>query len=226
MSEVPRSVTFPNGPQKVSIEVVFPDHCPLCGLGLAPEWITGGVVASDRMQLVFRCPRNECHQFFIATYNQHYGGEWRLAHCQPRREAGRAFTQEIADLSPSFVTIYKEAIAAESHGFESLVGIGLRKALEFLLKDFCISRDPAKSAAFKAKFLGNLIKEDVSDPKLKACAERAVWLGNDETHYERRWVGKDVSDLKLLIELTLHWVQSELLTAKFEKEMPKPAGKS
>jgi hypothetical protein len=35
-------------------------------------------------------------------------------------------------------------------------------------------------------FLGNVIKEYIHIPKLKELSERAAWLGNDETHYERR----------------------------------------
>ena len=56
-------------------------------------------------------------------------------------------------------------------------------------------------------------------PKVKSCAEKAVWLGNDETHYERKWENKDINDLKLLIKLTLHHIEAEILTEKFEAEM-------
>lgn len=58
-------------------------------------------------------------------------------------------------------------------------------------------------------------------PKVKSCATKAVWLGNDETHYERKWEDRDINDLKILIQLTLHHIESELLTEKFEMEMKK-----
>ena len=34
-------------------------------------------------------------------------------------------------------------------------------------------------------------------------------LGDDETHYERRWIDKDLNDLKNLIRLTVNWIANE-----------------
>jgi hypothetical protein len=51
-------------------------------------------------------------------------------------------------------------------------------------------------------------------------AKRAVWLGNDETHYERLWEGKTIEDLKRLIDLTVHWIAMEIDTEDALKEMP------
>jgi hypothetical protein len=50
-------------------------------------------------------------------------------------------------------------------------------------------------------------------------AERATWLGNDETHYVRKWEDKDINDLKILIKVTLHWIEMELLTEQYKTEM-------
>lgn len=41
-----------------------------------------------------------------------------------------------------------------------------------------------------------VIKKYLGTDKLPIVSSRADWLGNDETHYERRWVGKDLSDLR------------------------------
>ena len=38
----------------------------------------------------------------------------------------------------------------------------------------------------------------------------------------RKWVGKDITDLKMLIDLTLHWISSEVLTRELETSMPDP----
>jgi hypothetical protein len=68
--------------------------------------------------------------------------------------------------------------------------------------------------------LGSCIETFVSDAKLKSVAKRATWLGNDETHYQRRWVDKDVTDLKTLINLALHWIEAEHLTEQALSSMP------
>ncbi|MBB1378870.1 hypothetical protein H5120_12255 [Pseudoalteromonas sp. SR43-2] len=59
----------------------------------------------------------------------------------------------------------------------------------------------------------------VTDENLKSCANRAVWLGNDETHYIRKWENHDLKDLKILIQLTCTWIQSSILTKKYMDEM-------
>ena len=113
-------------------------------------------------------------------------------------------------------------MAAEAYGLTEVCGAGYRKALEFLVKDYLIQVSPQDASDIKKEFLGTCIKARVQDVKVKQCAELAAWLGNDETHYERRWVGKDLGDLKLLIDLTVHWVSSELLTQKYSASMQKP----
>lgn len=125
----------------------------------------------------------------------------------------------IGDISPNFVKIYSQATEAEKLGLDELDGIGYRKALEFLIKDYLCSKFPQESDNIKSKFLGPCIKEYVEDQNIKVCAERAVWLANDETHYERRWHDKDKNDLNLLLQLTLHWISNDLLTKKYMASM-------
>lgn len=101
-----------------------------------------------------------------------------------------------------------------------IMGVGYRKALEFLIKDYLISLHPDKDASIKAKLLGRCISDDINDIKIKSVAERATWIGNDETHYVRKWEDKDVSHLKALIDLCLHWIEAEISTRKLLENMP------
>ena len=57
---------------------------------------------------------------------------------------------------------------------------------------------------------------------MRIAAERAVWLGNDETHYERRWDSMTIENLKELIQLTVNWIHSDILTKKYKEDMPRP----
>ncbi|MGF6947536.1 hypothetical protein QF028_000029 [Neobacillus sp. B4I6] len=52
-------------------------------------------------------------------------------------------------------------------------------------------------------------------------AERAVWLGNDETHYVRKWDDKDLKDLKNLIDLTVYFISMTIKANKYKAEMIK-----
>jgi hypothetical protein len=106
-----------------------------------------------------------------------------------------------------------------------VAGPGYRKALEFLIKDYLIFVEPDKADSIKPTALQNLIQNKITDVNLKTSAERATWLGNDETHYLRKWESQDIGDLKLLITLTVNWAENCILTSEFKIKMPKPESK-
>ena len=116
---------------------------------------------------------------------------------------GRSFTETISKISPSFCTIYNQSLSAEQDGLKEICGVGYRKAIEFLIKDYLISKSPDQTDSIKKKSLSNCIKDDIVNDNIKAMAKRAAWLGNDETHYLRKWEGKELNDLKKLIDVTL-----------------------
>lgn len=207
--------------QQPNFEV--PDVCPICNRGISPERETIFCLAiGEPAQIAFSCPYADCRRLFIARYSWDEKEGYILEKTEPVYPQKRAFPQEIATISPSFEKLYNQALAAEAYGLTEVCGAGYRKALEFLVKDYLIQVSPQDASDIKKEFLGTCIKTRVQDVKVKQCAELAAWLGNDETHYERRWVGKDLGDLKLLIDLTVHWVSSELLTQKYSASMQKP----
>lgn len=126
----------------------------------------------------------------------------------------------VADVSPTFCEIYGQVESATDENLDQLVGIGLRKALEFLIKDFAKSEHPDATDKIERMPLAKCIDTYVSEQNILQCAKRAAWLGNDETHYIRKWSDKDVSDLRLLVRLTVNWIDNHLLTKKYMDEMP------
>jgi hypothetical protein len=219
----------------------YPDRCPLCSHGIEPKghgfhWIGRPPDEPYHLEHVFQCPRADCGRLFIARYapdwSKFAGGNHPQNRAQanpvelkpiallPRIPAPPTVPSELRELSPMFAAVVIQASAAEDYGLLDVAGMGFRKALEFLVKDFCISKRPDAADAIKATMLGPCISTYIEDANIKACAARATWLGNDESHYERRWVDKDLSDLKALLALTMGWVRSHILTAKYLAEMP------
>ena len=208
----------------------IPDTCPLCHHGIEPRMIGSNVVErksseGNILQLLYRCPRQDCQRAFIATYQQ--GRSFRgtledifpLRNTAPYRGEEPVIPEEIKKLSTNFVEIYSQAHTAEHYGLDQIAGVGYRKSLEFLVKDFCISKYPEKEQEIKTKFLGVCINEFVDDANIKECARRAAWLGNDESHYIRKWEDKEIKDLKILIELTMAWIRNNVLTAQYLADM-------
>lgn len=116
--------------------------------------------------------------------------------------------------------IFNEAFTAEQLELLEVAGVGYRKAFEFLIKDYLIHKNPDKAEEIKSMFLGKCINELVEDDRIKNTAKRVVWLGNDQTHYIKKWEGKDLKDLKILIQLSINWIESEIMTNRIVEEMP------
>jgi hypothetical protein len=170
----------------------------------------------------FQCANQECGSLFIGHYAAVPGrGEYYVfERATPMVPHAPPIKEEVASVSPTFVEIYSQALAAEGFGLTQLTGIGLRKALEFLIKDFAVNQHPTERDSILTKTLATCINEYLTDPNLQATARRAAWLGNDETHYLRKWEEKDISDLRVLIRLTMNWVDTVILTARYIADMP------
>ena len=202
----------------------FPDECPVCHTSMRPRCLDGVYHRSvtgggQRLQVAFQCMADACGQLIVATYKSTSSATWLLANVAPVHPKPHLFSAEIQALSPTFVDIHNQTVVAEAAKLDQLTGIGLRKALEFLVKDYAISQKPNLADKIKAEWLGKCIKEYIDDPRIKQCAKLGVWLANDETHYIRKWEDKDINDLKVLIKLTVNWVENSLLTNKYRKEM-------
>src|SRR6266849_760677 len=194
----------------------FPDVCPICHYAVEPRFrglahfikLPGNI----SVELVFQCPRENCQSFFIARYVFSMYGSFQLYGCFPFTPVQRTYSEHIQTISPNFCAIENEAHNAERQGWKLVAGPGYRKALEFLIKDYLCGLRPADAEAIKHVQLGPCVRTYVTNENLKASAERAVWLGNDETHYARKWEEKDLDDLKRLIGLTVHWIEMEVMT--------------
>lgn len=209
------------GQQHVDIDR-FPDHCPLCHAGIEPlkqKWAHFNT-AQRRLEIVFRCPRSRCQSLFVARYFNRGYSALVYSGSYPFEPLDTAFTEHIKRISPQFCAIANEAGNADESGWKLVAGPGYRKALEFLIKDYLCLAQPEDAEKIKKAQLGPCIADYVTNENVKAMAARAVWLGNDETHYTRKWEDKDLEDLKKLIQLTVHWIEMELMTTSVIEEMP------
>ncbi len=212
-----------NGSNVVAKYDKRPDLCPVCHKQITPNIGQGfykeGVYDETGLQIVFRCPSEKCQNIFLGLYSG-TPQFFYLKKSLPVKNTTRQFSEIIQQVSSEFEKIYNQSYFAEQNELDMVCGPGYRKALEFLIKDYLISKNIAEAEDIKKEFLGNTIEKRVDQQQLKIVTKRAAWLGNDETHYERKWVNKDVKDLKDLIELTIRWIEADKLTEKLLQDMP------
>lgn len=203
-----------------------PEECPICKRAIKAHFLYGYTnIEYKKMYTVYECMA--CHNSFIKTSDvlitessPNYTVKELLKPTPilaPNPAAPVTFSRFITDISPKFSDIYNQANAAECANLDEIAGIGYRKSIEFLIKDYlCIGKTDAEQEVIKDKFLGKCISEDIDNKSLKIAAERAVWIGNDETHYIRKHTDKDITDLKRLINLTVRWIEMECMTKEAE----------
>lgn len=212
---------------KVSFEE--PNICPMCSHCIQP------ILLSNRLHFLnddtkagcfsafFEC--THCHKSFISTYDIKYertssSYSYYVAtkhlYSAPSKYKAQEFPKCISENYQSFVKIYNQSLEAEHYNLDEIAGIGYRKALEFLIKDFLILYESKDETKVKITPLGTCINTMIENPQLKTVASRATWLGNDQTHYEQKYTDKDINDLKKLIKLSVNWIEMIYLTDEAE----------
>lgn len=209
-----------------------PNECPYCSKTITPVFISSymysplGLPFIDKpyntLQSIYLCPNMDCGLVFIASYKMKQEDVdekfyYYLSSVGPRHPKPSHGLETIEGMSPKFYDIHAQAQFAEEIGLKEICGMGYRKALEFLIRDYIkLSVDEDKT---KKLPLGTCINNYIDDPKIKEAARRATWLGNDETHYYRNWEDMDLQDLKTLLRIAINFVDSALMLKKYTEEM-------
>ncbi len=215
----------------------FPDRCPDCKTAVNPKPLMGHFIDNDgsNLHIAFICPSAHCNMMFVGTYRRKYRGTkwdtWQYFDTSLLRQTRDiSFQKSIQAISKSFCEIFSQACIADDNGLHEIAGAGYRKALEFLVKDYLIGHkfngDEGKQTEIKETALGSCINSFLDEGHIKECAKRAAWLGNDNTHYYKEWKDKDIKDLKALISMTVNWVDLNIQSDSYKKDMaPTPKRK-
>lgn len=221
-----------------SIRVKVPGQCPACGAHANVSHVTSTLVAhelvnerelprkyKDTLNSVILCQRKSCSRYILCVFERiHTIGKipstWRFVRAYPNKVQVTEFSDDVKKISQNFVTIYNQAERANISELIDIAGPGFRKAAEFLIKDYAIKLEPDDEAKIKKMPSAKVITNYLKDPKIEKVAKRALWLGNDETHYERRWERKNINDFITLINLTTHFIEMAALADEYEDEMP------
>lgn len=206
--------------------------CPLCKANISPCAVSS--IAFDMPNdfysyVVILNYCTGCHNPFISKYkigmqlNMSSGSfeSAGLICSEPTRFKKQDFDAKVVSLSPQFAKIYNQALAAESSGLDEIAGLGYRKSLEFLIKDFAIHEAPDNEEKIKNMQLNQCITNYIANDNIKTLAQRSAWIGNDEAHYIRKQEDRDVSDMKAFIQATVYFIGMILITEDAASMTPK-----
>lgn len=205
------------------------DTCPICKSKIAPVYIASSLNEKDSVSIFNFC--RSCSNAFVTKYqvsdtnssttSRKYLKAKSLLYSEPNRYSKYEFDNRIVALSSQFDKIYNQALAAETYDLDEIAGLGYRKSLEFLVKDFAIYKNPDDAETIKAKPLVQCIKTYIDNSNIVTLAERSAWIGNDEAHYIRKQEDRDVTDMKTFIQATVYFIGMILITEDAASMTPK-----
>lgn len=191
------------------------DTCPMCKHKISPVFISASYDQDHLSSVTSFC--KSCHNTFISRYSGslNSAGSFiadNLVSSEPSYFDKQSFDENICILSSQFVKIYNQALAAENMKLDEIAGMGYRKSLEFLIKDFAIHCHPDDEETIKSAPLSRCINQYIENENIKTLATRSVWLGNDETHYLRKHDDRDINDMKRFITACVYFIGMILIT--------------
>ena len=216
--------------EKNRFQISKPDTCYYCEKGIDPKIINKFVYRfyhTCRLIIAYQCPC--CDEVFFAIYEislNSFGGVINRGALYPFRIIGgnklsREFSQEIKDVSERFISIFNDAFIAEQAGCKEIVGIGYRRAFEFLIKDFAIKYHPDEKDKISNMQLSQCVEKYSPDEDTKQLLLRASWIGNDFAHYTNKHDEITIEDLKQLILLSVESIDSYIKRKNYINKIDK-----
>lgn len=200
-------------------EILIPDTCYYCDKGIEPKIINKFVYDcfdSQIMVVTFECPI--CKQIFFAKYGSnpmdmdigYINEELFLFEIIGGHKKKQDFSSEIMELSKGFVENYNDAYMAEQCGCRHIVGIGYRRAFEFLVKDYAIKYNPDDAQSIKTMNLKDCVDKYFLEGETKKLLINTTWIGNDFAHYMNKHQDINIADLKFLVDLSTKEIENDI----------------
>ncbi|MFK4914581.1 DUF4145 domain-containing protein [Lactococcus petauri] len=201
------------GTTYVSFKLKMPTQCIHCHKEVG--FIVESTSTYDRevdktLAVTFQCPscnRYSVFEYFILNKRDHLA---KLINYSYTKKIDVELPKNISKVSDEFVNIYEQAATAEAYNLINICGVAYRKAAEFLIKDYVITKNQKDEEKIKNMMLGNVISTYLNDfPKIQNLAKATAWIGNDETHYVRKHNDKDLQDLKAFLLATATFIAAD-----------------
>lgn len=215
-------VNFPDRQGSLEGNFNISDLCPHCKRPIDPivkSAHSDSRYASDsivKVAIVLLCPSSDCSQFFLDWFNVKIGQYESIKQTNRLEYVYKPILKndlptEVNEKFPEFNAIYSQSLQAESYGLDQIAGVGYRKSLEFLIKQYAIHLFPDEEDRVKKETLNNTIMNRLcAFPKLQTLAKAATWIGNDETHFVRKHEDKDITSMKKFIKSAATFISADL----------------
>lgn len=192
-----------------------PITCPHCNISTASTLEKWNELSSIKnyLNVIFQC--TSCKkQYYVCYIETSTFNTFEVLDIFPQSKyLTRDFPETINTLSPAFSDLYNQAYFAEQHKKYDIAGMGYRKALEVLVKDFAINSLQKSPDEVIKKPLAKAISDYLTGFDTFVSAECIRVLGNDYTHYELRYDNVDFSYLRKYLDFFIFRIEMQAITS-------------
>lgn len=202
-----------NGFNHYDIDVIAPEKCPHCGSDFVPTVLDSIEYPSGNKYVgVLYCEL--CSNISFIDVYQPKNQKLAIVKSLYPQKAIFDLPHEIKKFYPDFANFYQQAITAEVCNLKDICGMGLRKALEALIKEYALQKFPLEEKHIKNEFLSATVKR-IKNEHIQILARKISWLCNDQVHYSYiKHPEYGLSDIKDFIKALCYFILMEKI---FEK---------
>lgn len=205
-----KRIFFPSTPSD-KFESIIPVECPHCGAFSTPQIVSYSSFSYSGMKVwTFIFHNDCCDKKSFAVYKIQDKEAEFLGILPPVRKLPQLPTSML-EISPRFVNLYSQSFNAEQNSYFELAGSGYRNAIEVLIKDFAINELNCSTKEVCKKSLSQAIEEYLPNINASISADVMRALGNDYTHYERKYEDVDFQVLKRYLQIFINSIDCEYL---------------
>lgn len=192
-----------------------PNFCPYCHTAIEAKPLFQTLdYQGERFVSIWNCTFSGCGKTFVVSQKKIDSKNFIFDRFLDGLPKGPIFPKPIIELldanssnenntsQTKFIKTYLQSLVAESQGLDEIAGMGYRKAIEYLVKDWAIHKFPTDKDKIQKLWLSDIIKNYFNDD-LKEILDRATWLGNDQSHYNKLFEEFNIVHLKELIDLIM-----------------------
>lgn len=185
-------------------EKILPNLCPHCNNGILPLVVNNYTNELFELFLTLECPL--CGEVFLAMYHENISKPF-ISYSKPN--VLNPFKNLFKDKFQNFQECYMQSLLAEEYSLDKISGMGYRRALEFLVKEYLIyykNNSQEKTLKLPLSQAIDLIKDD----KIQSLAKASTWLSNDHVHILNKHPDKTKEDIKALINALARFIELEI----------------
>lgn len=185
-----------------------PATCPHCGFGTDATFIDRNIYTfNDNKLLIGSCKCTSCGKNFFFACEKTSEENANMVCMYPSISFSLYKNEILTQISPRFIDMYNQALQSEFVGNIELAAIGYRSALEILIKDYAVSELKVPESEVVNKKLFDAIKTYLNQDELISTADVVRILGNDYTHYQRKYPQHEFDLLKGYMEIFLKQIE-------------------